>query len=513
MASSRPYEEPEERPVPSCPIPVATGAATPAAPPSDQSEPEGESNLDEVAAVVIENSPAWLVSMAFHMLMMIIMGMIVYVNAPRKPIQLNAETIYAEKLGDQLLFDAPGLPDVKTTAEDVVIAPDSLPPVDDPFAAPGNLADIRPDGTTATSDIQAPQIGMALSGRQEGSVRKKGLLGRYGGNALTEAAVNKGLEWLVRNQRRDGSWSLAGPYRDGVSKGFDNEASATAMALLAFQGAGNTHQEGKFKNNVAHGWKWLLKQEDASGSFFQSGGFNHRFYTQGQCAIAICELYGMTKDSKYKEPAQRAIDYCLRSQSPEGGWRYSPNIDSDVSVTGWVVMALQSARMAGLNVPYENLRNVERYLDGVAQHDGARYPYQRGGEARLAMTAEALLMREYLGWKRDDARLVAGMDWITSPENLVDFKNNRNVYYWYYATQAAHHLEGDCWKRWNAVMRQALPEQQVPRGKEGGSWDPNQPTPDQWANHGGRLYVTCLSIYMLEVYYRHLPIYSSVYSY
>jgi hypothetical protein len=122
-------------------------------------------------------------------------------------------------------------------------------------------------------------------------------------------------------------------------------------------------------------------------------------------------------------------------------------------------------------------------------------------------------MREYLGWKRNDPRLVAGMDWITSPENRIDFKNNRNVYYWYYATQAAHHVEGEYWKRWNAVMRQVLPEQQVARGKEAGSWDPNKPSEDQWANHGGRLYVTCLSIYMLEVYYRHLPIYASVYSY
>ena len=83
------------------------------------------------------------------------------------------------------------------------------------------------------------------------------------------------------------------------------------------------------------------------------------------------------------------------------------------------------------------------------------------------MTAEALLMREYLGWKHDDPRLVAGIDWITSPGNLIDYKHNRNVYYWYYATQAAFHMGGEPWKRWNAVMRKVMPEQQIPRGKEG----------------------------------------------
>jgi hypothetical protein len=54
-------------------------------------------------------------------------------------------------------------------------------------------------------------------------------------------------------------------------------------------------------------------------------------------------------------------------------------------------------------------------------------------------------------------------------------------------------------------MRQAVPEAQVKKGPESGSWDPDG---DKWGSYGGRLYVTCLSIYMLEVYYRHLPIYS-----
>ena len=53
-------------------------------------------------------------------------------------------------------------------------------------------------------------------------------------------------------------------------------------------------------------------------------------------------------------------------------------------------------------------------------------------------------------------------------------------------------------------MRQAVPTAQVKTGNDKGSWSP---AGDRWGAHGGRLYVTCLSIYMLEVYYRHLPIY------
>lgn len=502
---------PQQTPVAARPILVTSTAKTPAATPN-HAEGEAETRADQMASLVLDHSPPWLVSMLFHMLMLIAMGLVVYVNMPRKTIMLNANAVYSEQLGDQLLIDAPGQPDVKIPPEDVVIAPDDLPPVSDPFAAPRHVPNAQSEGTTAVSDtdFKAPVIGMAFKGREAGSAMRQNP-GKYGGSGLTADAVGKGLDWLARQQRKDGSWSLAGPFSGGTSKDLDNEAAATAMALLAFQGDGNTHLTGKHKSNVANGWRWLLKQQDKDGCFFQNGGFNHRFYTQGQCSIAICEMYGMSRDEKVKEPAQRAIDYCVRGQSPEGGWRYAPNADSDVSVTGWIVMALQSARMAGLEVPYETLNNVDRYLNNVGQHDGARYPYQRGGDVRPSMTAEALLMREYLGWRRDDPRLVAGIGWITSPENMIDFKNNRNVYYWYYATQAVRHYGGEPWKRWDAVMCQALPTQQVSRGKEAGSWDPQKPTADQWANHGGRLYVTCLSIYMLEVYYRHMPVYKSVY--
>jgi hypothetical protein len=486
------------------PIPVR-GAAGSVIRPRDHDRHDAE----EFMAAALRNSPPWLVSAAFHMVLLIIFGLLAMSMRDRNQISLDFQPVYAEQLGDQLEFDSPlGMKSIDT-AEEPVFSISDLPEVPDPLAAPTKL-EIEPNGATATSDIEAPSIGLALTGREEGA--KKILLGRYGGTGLTQKAVVSGLEWLARNQLGDGSWSLSGPYSGGVPDEFNNPVAATAMALVAFQGDGNTHQKGKHRQNVVRGWNWLLKEQDANGNFFHEGAFNHHFYTQGLCTIALCELYGMTKDAKYKEPAQRAVKYCLDSQSPEGGWRYTPRGDSDVSVTGWIVMALQSAKMAGLEVPEDHFLRVERFLDRVALEDGSRYPYQRGGEVRLSMTAEALLCRQYLGWKRDDPRLVAGVKWITSPENLVNYNKDRDVYTWYYATQVAHHMEGDYWKRWNAVMRQAVPEHQVSRGREAGSWDPERPTPDQWAAHGGRLYVTCLSLYMLEVYYRHLPIYSKIYT-
>jgi len=454
--------------------------------------------------VAVRYAPAWLISAIVHTLLFVILALIMLPQMWRPEVELTAE-IYAEKLGEQVEFDSPFAGNDPENVEEPILTPPDLPEVANPFAAPPSVEMVA-NGVTATSDIQASAIGYALQGREEG--RKRSLLAAYGGNALTEAAVNRGLEWLARQQLKDGSWSLQGPYTLGGQD--ENHAAATAMALLTFQGAGHTHKQGRFRDNVRRGWDWLLQQQDAEGNFFHSGGFNHRFYTQGQCSIALCEILGMTRDERFREPAIKAIDHILRSQSDEGGWRYSPNVDSDISVTGWIVMALQSARMAGLEVPSATLQRVERFLDRIAVENGAKYPYQKGREATLAMTAEAILMRQYLGWPRTAERMIRGLDWITQPVHLISFeKDKRDVYFWYYAAQACHHMEGEHWKQWNSVMRQVLPEQQVKTGKEAGSWDPLHPVEDAWANEGGRLYVTCLTIYCLEVYYRHLPLYSN----
>jgi hypothetical protein len=288
-----------------------------------------------------------------------------------------------------------------------------------------------------------------------------------------------------------------------------NATAATAMAMLAFQGSGHTHRKGGYQQPMEKGLHFLLKLQAPDGSFFRDVPGNARLYTHGQVTIALCELYGMTGDSALKEPCERAVEFCIQSQDSLGGWRYIPGTDSDTSVTGWVMMGLQSARMAGIKVPEATLDKVGKYLDEASSENKTRYSYVPGAAPTETMTAEGLLCRQYLGWPQSDERLQAGARFLLLPENLPSWEA-RNVYYWYYATQMLHHLEGEPWQKWNGVMRDLLVEKQVKSGKERGSWDPFRPTPDRWGAHAGRLYVTCLSICILEVYYRHLPLYSSV---
>ncbi|HEX5106177.1 MAG TPA: prenyltransferase/squalene oxidase repeat-containing protein, partial [Pirellulaceae bacterium] len=446
---------------------------------------------------VAKAAPPWLISMVVHMILVIVLALMT-IPLMLNDNQVQLEVVYAETLGEQVLDDKLQSPDSLEMNVDVPALSFDTKPADDPLAAPP-LIDVNVlDATSATDSIQAPSIGLALSGREAGS--KKALLAAYGGNATTEGAVRAGLEWLKKQQMKDGGWSLTGPYPDGSGLA-DNRCSATAMALLAFQGAGHTHQSGEFKDVVRRGWDYLLKMQNADGYFQHDGVQHHLLYAQAQATIAVCEIYGMTKDEKFKKPAQKALDFAHKAQAPEGGWRYEPRIDSDTSVTGWYVMALQSGMMAGLEVQSPSLDQIHKFLDRCAQENGARYGYQPGRETTPTMTAEALLCRQYLGWKHDDERLRRGIDYVLA--NPIDY-TDQNVYYWYYATQACHHMDGPDWNRWNAVMRQAVPENQVKTGNDRGSWSA---AGDRWGSHGGRLYVTCLSIYMLEVYYRHLPIY------
>jgi hypothetical protein len=479
------------RPLPAKPIPVSPGAG--ALVRDDEADEEGQA---DPAAKAVKAAPPWLVSLVFHMVVLIVLGLIYLPQIINRNVEL--EVTYAEEEGIQLIDDqlATNLME-QMNIDEPALAID-MAPVDDPLAAPPELLVPSLEGVHATDTIEAPSIGMALTGREKGM--KQALLGAYGGTATTEAAVRDGLEWLKRNQLKSGLWSLSGPYNEGTTT--ENELAATAMALLAFQGAGNTPSEGEFKQTVAKGWKALLEMQDKDGNFFRGGGaHNHRLYSQAQATIAICELYGMTKDPKYREPAQLAIDYAVKIQSPEGGWRYEPKVDADLSVTGWFVMALQSALMAGLEVPSPTFDNVTKFLDSVQLDGGREYCYMPGQGSRPSMTAEGLLCRQYIGWKFGDERLQDGCRKILANPITYD---DPNVYYWYYATQVLHHMGGEMWDEWNEVMREDVPRNQVKTGPERGSWNPAD---DRWGNHGGRLFVTCLSIYMLEVYYRHLPLY------
>ncbi len=109
--------------------------------------------------------------------------------------------------------------------------------------------------------------------------------------------------------------------------------------------------------------KFLLRRQDKEG-FFAGGEPSHnQAYSQALATITVCEAYGMTGDSQLKVAASRAVKYAEWSQGRQKGWRYVPREDSDLSVTGWYLMALMTGKMAGLEPSEKVIRSVGDYVE------------------------------------------------------------------------------------------------------------------------------------------------------
>jgi hypothetical protein len=270
----------------------------------------------------------------------------------------------------------------------------------------------------------------------------------------------------------------------------------------------------------------LLKSQKENGDLFvpldDASNKSVWLYSHSLAAIAICEAYGMTQDPALREPAQKAIDFIVDSQQAQrGGWRYAPGVGADTSVTGWMMMALKSGELAGLDVPSATFRRIGRWLDDAQQSRGEPHLYRynpfapdtaeqrHGRTASKTMTAVGLLMRLYTGWRRDNPNMVRGAAFLA--ENLPAIGSarepQRDTYYWYYATQVMAHVGGEAWQAWMARLHPLLVNSQIRQGPYGGSWDPHAPIADRWGPHAGRLYVTTMNLLSLEVQYRKLPLY------
>ena len=528
---------------PAAPPPTAAGAAKPAAaapakpaggakpvpapqppkapPPAAQPAAADDSPRRSLGAGVLRQAPAWAVSMLLHIVVLLSMALIVQEppkeEKPRVIVSSAPEVVEEfEEFQEDLPQDLPNQPQQDVT--DAVVLPDAtmvedvqvVSTADDVDAAPVavEFTDFSTE-TAASSDLLASvgaiggQAG-GLGGRS-GAQRQK-LVQSGGGNSQSEAAVEAALKWVINHQLPDGTWSF--DHTQSPSCGgscshpgkYKDRAGATAMALLPMLGRGYTHKEGPYKKQFEAGITFLATQAmNQNGAVYEKGG-SHPLYVQGLAGIVLSESYAMTQDKRLAMPAQAALNFIMSAQDPVGGgWRYQPKQPGDTSAVGWQLMALKSGHMAFLKVDPLTIKRAVGFLNAVQGADGATYGYTDPGNG-YGTSAVGLLCRMYLGWKKDNPALQTGV------ARLAKAGPNADLYYDYYATQILHHMEGDMWVGWNTKMRDMLVTTQSKKGHEAGSWFEGYEK-GHGPEYGGRLYCTSLATMILEVYYRHLPIY------
>lgn len=472
---------------------------------------------------------SWSISFGIHFLILVVLSLLTLSKPVVKALVLYAGFDHVEGTQEllPLTMENPqiGLPDGEDVIEMsafslevsktpvVTVELSSFQTTDG--ASENNTAFFKPSQLMqGLNAARAQPIGEALNGRT-GPLKSK-LLGQYGGNAESEAAVQRALRWLANHQANDGGWSfehsqVCNGQCDSPGRFANARNGATAIALLPFLGAGHTHKQGDYQKTVDDGLRFLIAHMNKADENKELAGFNGSWfepqgtmYSHCLATIALSEAYAMTEDPALRAPAQSGVDFLVRSQNrSDGGWRYSPGAPGDTSVVGWAMMALKSARIGGLDVPDATIENVSRFLTQVSSNHGSRYGYMRPDKnphGLAATSAIGLLCRMYGGWPRSQRGLKLGVDSLLKIGPDVE-----HAYYTYYASQVLHHFGGEEWKQWNGKLRDAIVNKQIKEGHAAGSWLPNQEL-DGMA--GGRLYTTAMMTMTLEVYYRHMPLYT-----
>lgn len=340
---------------------------------------------------------------------------------------------------------------------------------------------------------------------------------RHGGSIETEAAVAAALKWLAERQSDDGRWdadrngagierAVLGQDRGGA--GADADSGITALALLAFMGAGHSHLDGDYQTTVAHGLEFLMRGQTSDGHLAANTSLYARMYCHSMASFALAEALAMSRDKRLEPAVRRAVVYSLRAQHPStGGWRYRPGDTGDTSQLGWQLMSLWSAEQAGISIPPRTWTGAERFLRSVERgRTGGLASYRPDGPPSTPMTAEAMYCRMVVADALDGrTNRMAGDEATAAILARPPEPQRVNLYYWYYATLALHHQQhhspeaAAAWQTWNTTLSRALVQSQIGDGPEAGSWEPNC----IWGGYGGRVYSTAISAMCLEVYYRY----------
>jgi squalene cyclase len=249
---------------------------------------------------------------------------------------------------------------------------------------------------------------------------------------------------------------------------YGKHVGITALCGLAYMADGNLPGRGPYGEHVRQALEFVLSHATESG-LLAAETSHGPMYGHGFATLFLGEVYGMNpQDNRVREALVRAVDLIVGTQNEEGGWRYNPvPYDADISVTICQIMALRSARNAGIKVPKKTIDRAVDYVRRCQNPDGGfKYMLQAGGSA-WPRTAAGVASLYYAGIWEDDS-IDRGLKYLSRNAMPGTGASGQAHYYYghYYAVQAMWHAGGEYWAKWYPAVRDAL----VARQRDDGSW-------------------------------------------
>jgi hypothetical protein len=314
-----------------------------------------------------------------------------------------------------------------------------------------------------------------------------------------DQAIERALAWLAKNQtKEDGSWT----WQKGNT---NNVTGITSLCIMAFLAKGHTPGVGPYGEALNKGIDFILSSQRPNGLLVYGETGNGAMYCHSISTLMLAEVSGMVDPPRQKKidvVLPKALKAILAAQrmpkdpNNAGGWRYQiDSPDSDISCTGWALMALRSARNSGTVVPQEAIDMGVAYVLRCQHRESGGFAYGPGGPPGWARTGTAVLCLELCGHHRERPALMGG-EWILQHLSHRYGEGEFFAYAMYYCAQATFQLGDEYWEKFAAQMYDIM----LPAQNKEGFW------PDQGPLYGD-FYSTSMAVLAMSVPYRQLPIY------
>ena len=342
-----------------------------------------------------------------------------------------------------------------------------------------------------------------------------------------DQSIERGLAYLISQQDANGSFRTKANGQPGV----------TSLCVMCFLANGYLPGEGKYGDELSKAVEFICSMQTESGviASMHPGGpkvtrkfADHHIsktvaYNHAISSLLLSEIYGMTGEEGLVDRSliQRSLDVSLEMHKwpkdrevDRGGWRYplkTPIAESDLSITGWQVMFLRSAKNAGFSVPSKPIDEATEYVLRCFRPDYGTFNYYiRGKDDRRSrgMAGAGILALAHAGMHHRKEAIIAG-DWIL--KNGFQRYNDRQTFeqtrwfndcYHYgvfFCSQAMYQLGGEHWKSFFPKTSDVLIKNQ----QRNGSWNKCNSSAHQY----GKCYSSALTILALSAPNQLLPVF------